>query len=103
MSPPGDGVDKLLGWAIVDGKMSAQAQDINERERFASNAILNARRALACLVEWYLKRDCFLLCNNAPDTAKKHTAKKQSEILLERGIIDELTSRVLERAVERRS
>jgi len=98
VSPPGDGVDKLLGWAIADVKLSAQAQDVNEQERFASNAILHARRALACLVEWYLKRDCFRLCNNAPSTAKK-----QSEILLERRIIDELTSRVLERAVEKRN
>lgn len=98
VAPPGDGVNKLLGWAIADVKMSAQAQDPNEQERFASNAILHARRALACLVEWYLKRDCFRLCDNAPNTAKK-----QSEILLKRGIIDELTSRVLERAVEKRN
>lgn len=74
------------------------AQDVNEQQRFASNAILNARRALACLVEWYLQRDCFRLCKNAPITAQN-----QSEVLLKRGIIDELTSRVLERAIEKRN
>ena len=95
--PPGDGVDKILNWAVADVKMAAQAQDVNERERFAANAMLNSRRALACLVDWYMQRDCFFLCKNAPVGAKK-----QSEILLQRGIIDELTSHVLERAVAKR-
>jgi hypothetical protein len=96
--PPGDGVDKLLSWAVADVKMSAQAKDANDRERFAANAILNARRALACLVDWYIQRDCFSLCKLPPDGAQR-----QSEILRKRGIIDELTSHVLERAVDKRN
>ncbi|HYD50451.1 MAG TPA: hypothetical protein VEB21_19000 [Terriglobales bacterium] len=95
---PGEGVDKLISWAIADVRSAESAGDKVDRERFASNAILHARRALSCLADWYMRRDCFVHCNNPPTTARQ-----QSEILLRRGIVDGLTSRVLERAVAKRN
>jgi hypothetical protein len=95
--PPGNGVDKLLNWAIAEVKASAQANNPDEQERFAASATTNARRALGCLVDWYMQRDCFSLCKNAPAGAER-----KSEILVRRGLIDELTSHVLARAIAKR-
>ena len=62
------------------------------------DAVLSARRSLACLVDWYLQRDLATLCKDAPETAKQKV-----KFLIMRGVIDELTSRVLERAIQRRN
>jgi hypothetical protein len=97
IKPPGDGPDSFLNWAL---------QEVNNARQFASeeqkhhcvDAVLNARRALACLVDWYLQRDLAMLCKDAPKIPKQ-----QVKFLIMRGVIDELTSRVLERAIQKRN
>lgn len=91
---PGVGVDVLLERALADIADAARATAHKDVERAATNAIGNARRALACLVDWYLYRDGFCLCRNAP-----RGARAKSAILKSRGLVDELTSRVLARAI----
>jgi len=91
---PGDGVEKLLGWSMNDIHTAAMCGDKEEQERHATNAVVNARRALACLVDWYLARDGFAYCKNAPKSADDKAA-----ILVRRNIIEPLTSRVLARAI----
>jgi hypothetical protein len=95
---PGVGPDALLNWGIQEVIAASNAQSTADRARLCTNAILNARRALACLVDWYLDRDIAKLCRNPPATPKQ-----QSAFLTRRGIIDELTSHVLERAIEKRN
>src|SRR4051812_45343225 len=66
--------------------------------RLCTNAVVNSRRALACLVEWYVERDLGKLCMTPPATPKQ-----QADFLVRRGIIDDLTSRVLERTIAKRN
>jgi hypothetical protein len=49
-------------------------------------------------VDWYVQRDLATLCKDAPETAKQ-----QVKFLIMRGVIDELTSRLLERAIRKRN
>ena len=49
-------------------------------------------------MDWYLQRDLATLCKDAPETAKQKV-----KFLIMRGVIDELTSRVLERAIQKRN
>jgi hypothetical protein len=95
---PGSGVDRLLAWSLADLQLAVDAPGGAAREQCAANAIVNGRRALACLVDWYLARDCFSLCKDAP-----LPEKKQAELLLERRLIDDLSSRVLGRAIQTRN
>ena len=95
---PGDGPDKPLGWALQEVANAAQKTLSEERDQLCTNAILNSRRALACLVGWYIERDLGRLCKNPPATPRQ-----QADFLVRRGIIDDLTSRVLERAIEKRN
>jgi hypothetical protein len=97
VEPPGQ-VDQQISWALSDLKQSRNATDAVERDRCATNAIMSARRALAALVDWYLKRDCFSLCMNAP-----RQEKDKADILLKRGLFDEVTSSVLYRAIQKRN
>ena len=53
---------------------------------------------MACLVDWYIERDLAPYCKNPPNTPKQ-----QADYLTRRGIIDELTSHVLERAIGNRN
>jgi hypothetical protein len=94
---PGDGPDTHLGWAIQDvsGALTLNKQ---EQQKLCTNAIINARRALACLVDWYLKRDLAIYCEKPPKSAEQ-----KADFLVRRGVIDSLTSRVLERAVAKRN
>jgi len=96
--PPGDGPDKPLNWAIQEIINAAGAPTQEERERLSTDAMLNSRRALACLVDWYLERDLINRCKKPPSDAKR-----KARCLVSRGIIDELTSRVLERAISERN
>lgn len=96
--PPGDGPDKPLNWAIQEVINAAVAPTKEERERLSTNAMLNSRRALACLVDWYLERDLINRCKKPPSDARR-----KARCLVSRGIIDELTSRVLERAISERN
>jgi hypothetical protein len=98
VQPPGDGPDKPLNWAIQEIITAADAPTKEERERLSTDAMLNSRRALACLVDWYLERDLINCCKNPPSDAKR-----KARCLVSRGIIDELTSRVLERAISERN
>jgi uncharacterized protein YutE (UPF0331/DUF86 family) len=75
-----------------------QSTSKEEKEHHCVDAVLHARRGLACLVDWYLERDLATLCKNAPATPKQ-----QVRFLIARGVIDELTSRVLERAIQKRN
>jgi hypothetical protein len=94
--PPGTGPDKPLAWALQDIVAAAQGADF--REKHCANSIINSRRALACLVDWYIERDLACYCRNRP-----HTPKQQADYLIRRSIIDELTSHVLERAIDNRN
>jgi len=95
---PGDGPDEPLSWAIQDVHQAANETDRAEQSKLCTNAMLNARRALGCLVDWYVTRDFGTLCKNPPGSPKQ-----KAEFLMKRGIIDELTSRVLARAIEKRN
>src|SRR5260370_41079444 len=72
VDPPGN-VDHQLGWAITEIISARNAGNLPDRERHSTNAVLAARRALACLVDWYITRDCFSLCKGAPKTEKEKT------------------------------
>jgi hypothetical protein len=95
---PGEGPDKLLTWALQEINNAMQAASAEERQHHCVDAVLHARRSLACLVDWYLERDLAHLCKDAPATPKQ-----QARFLTSRGVIDELTSRVLERAIQKRN
>jgi uncharacterized protein YutE (UPF0331/DUF86 family) len=95
---PGDGPDTHLAWAIQEVSGALNILDKQEQRKLCTNAIINARRALACLVDWYLERDLAMYCQNPPKTADQ-----KANFLVRRGIIDSLTSRVLERAVAKRN
>jgi len=98
LPPPGKGPDVPLAWAIQEVATASHAADRTEVERQCTNAVVNSRRALACLVDWYLERDLARYCKNPPNTPKQ-----QADYLTRRGIIDELTSHVLERAIGKRN
>src|SRR6266513_836501 len=98
VDPPGDGPDGLLNWALQEVNMAMQSRSDEEKKHHCVDAVLHARRGLACLVDWYLQRDLATLCKDAPTTAKQ-----QVRFLITRGVIDELTSRVLERAIQKRN
>jgi len=94
LPPPGEGPDKLLNWAIQDVEQATKSSNSGDIERFAANAIINARRALSCIVDWYLERDLVAKCKNPPASADKKT-----DFLVKRHIIDDLAASVLERAI----
>lgn len=98
LRPPGRGPDEPLKWAISEVTAAAQAEEEAEISKLCTNAVMNSRRALACLVDWYIDRDLAKYCKNPPATPKQ-----QAQFLMSRGIIDELTSHVLERAVGKRN
>jgi hypothetical protein len=98
VSAPGDGPDAPLAWALQDVSMASHETDAAHQAKLCTNAILNSRRALGCLVDWYIARDFGNLCKNPPGSPKQ-----KADFLMRRGIIDELTSRVLARAIEKRN
>lgn len=98
VAPPGDGPDNPLSWSIQEVNRAGVETDTLERGKLCTNAMLNARRALACLVDWYVSRDLGELCKNPPGSPKQ-----KAEFLMRRGVIDELTSRVLARAIGKRN
>jgi hypothetical protein len=96
ISPPGDGPDRLLNWALKEVNDAMESID-EEQKHHCVDAVLHGRRGLACLVDWYLERDLATLCKDAPAGAKQKV-----KFLIRRGLIDELTSRVWERAIQTR-
>lgn len=69
-----------------------------DSDRKSTNAVLTARRALSCLVDWYMQRDGFWYCKNF-----ENSLEAKSEILLQIGVIDKLTSKVLKRIIDVRN
>ena len=99
IASPGDGVDYLIDWSMNDiYEAITQNEQGKDFKQNATNAVINARRSLACLVDWYLQRDGFSYCKNAP-----RNAEEKSKILLGRRIIDKLTSKVLQRIIDIRN
>jgi hypothetical protein len=88
---------ELMAWAVADVETAMRTEDIGEKSRHLSNAVINARRSLNSVVDWYLQTNGFACCRNAP---KKST--DAAELLLRRRVMDELTSQVVERAVRTR-
>jgi hypothetical protein len=97
VNPPGDGPDRFLNWALQEVTNAGKCVS-EEQKHHCVDAVLSARRSLACLVDWYLQRDLATLCKDAPETAKQKV-----KFLIMHGVIDELTSRVPERAIQRRN
>jgi hypothetical protein len=94
---PGDESD-YLAWALADIQNSWDVRDESNRKRNLTNALMNAKRELSRLVDWYMSRDGFVHCKDAPKTSRE-----KSELLVQRGIIDHLTARVLARAIDARN
>lgn len=97
ISAPGVGVDELLGWSLKEVQLARDARDTSDQHRCATNSLLNGRRALACLVEWYLRRDYFSFCADAPQRAED-----KAELLQKRGILDATAASALRTAIVER-
>ena len=93
----GLGFEAFLRWSLEDIQAAGQAPAGDTQSRFAANALINARRALSCIVDQYLLRDGFACCSDAPQGAQA-----KADLLVKRGIFDDLASRALKRAVDRR-
>jgi len=94
---PGDGSD-YSAWALADIRASWAASSPEDKKPHATSAVLNARRALSRLVDWYMQRDGFAFCKDAPANSKA-----KSDILVRRKIIDSLSAKVLARAIDVRN
>src|SRR5207253_7357268 len=69
-NPIGLGHELFLNWALQDIEASSLMTG-GDRDRASVNAIMNARRALACLMDQYWQRDGFEFCyNGTGDSAK---------------------------------
>src|SRR5438132_112103 len=64
VDPPGEGPDMLLNWALQDVNNAMQSPSDEEKKHYCVDAVLHARRCLACLVDWYLERDLATLCKD---------------------------------------
>jgi uncharacterized protein YutE (UPF0331/DUF86 family) len=96
--PPGYGVDEPINAAVLEVAMASRSQNQSDRIRSCIAAVASAKRAVSCLVDWYLTGHCFAFCKDAP-----RTSQEKSALLLRRQVVDELTSHVLERAVNLRN
>lgn len=96
--PPGMGVDEQVNWAVQAVMEAQETCDDSYRTRSCIDAVGHARRALGCLVDWYWTGFGFPLCKSPPKGAKQ-----KSELLLRRGVVDELTAGVLKRVVDDRN
>jgi hypothetical protein len=94
ISAPGVGVDELLAWSLKEIKLARDARGTADECRCATDSILNGRRALACLIEWYLHRDYFCLCAETP-----LRAEHKAELLRKRGVFDEVALSALRSAI----
>ncbi len=89
---------QYLQWAVAEIQQARSEVDSGRKHRHTVNAVTNARRGLGSLVDWYLRRDGFAFCRDAPATSDQ-----KSEVLVRRRIIDELAERVLARAIDDRN
>lgn len=93
VAPPGDqDPNTLLAWAL--NSLGNAERLAEEAQQHFDSAVVHARRALNSLTDWYLARDGFCFCADPP-----RTADAKANVLMERGIIDSLTNRVLARAI----
>lgn len=97
LAPLGLGHEAFLRWALEDITAATQSPAGDTQLRFCANALMNARRSLACLVDEYLIRDGFMACKDPPSNTREKTS-----ILVRRGIMDHLAAAALERAIDRR-
>ena len=67
--------EDLLAWALADIGNAMETEDSKEKERCATNAVINARRALASLVDRYLLgfglRGCKNALDKSPDKSRR--------------------------------
>jgi hypothetical protein len=94
----GLGYEPFLKWSVQDIDTAATTTSPEQQVRFSVNAIMNARRSLSCLADQYILRDCFAFCSDVP-----REANEKADLLLRRGIFDNLATQALRRAVERRN
>jgi hypothetical protein len=94
----GLGYEPFMRWSTQDIEAAACATNADQRMRFTVSALMNARRALSCLADQYLFRDGFVFCRDAP-----REANEKAKLLVRRGVFDDLASRALRRAVDRRN
>lgn len=87
-----------IQWSLKDIELARNAETNDDKFRHTSNALINSRRSLSCLVDFYLKRDGFYYCKDKPINSYG-----MAKILVQRGIIDDLTERVLARAIKKRN
>lgn len=88
----------FLDWAVQDIQEARTHSDEAARKRLLVAALMNSRRALSCLVDYYLKRDGLAYCSDAPKVADE-----KASLLISRGIFDELAATALGRAIDRRN
>jgi len=93
----GGGYERFLGWALREIADAKNAGSGNDCERTSVNAVMHARRSLSCLADQYLQRDGFLFCRRPP-----READQKADILVRRGVFDELETESLSRAINER-
>lgn len=98
LQPIGVGHEPFLEWALKDVRLAGDAESAGKQARYSTSALMNARRALSCLVDEFLARDGYAYCMDAPKSAEK-----RSEVLVAARIFDRLASKALARAVKRRN
>src|SRR5262245_24691853 len=64
--PLGVGHERFLEFTFQDISEAAAAKSDKDRDRHTTNALMNARRCLLCLVDQYLLRDALSYVKNAP-------------------------------------
>lgn len=91
-------MSRFLAGRFRTVKAAAASTESDQQLRFSVSALMNARRSLSCLADQYLFRDCFAFCGDAP-----HEANAKAELLVRRGLFDDLAAQALRRAVDRRN
>ena len=91
----GSGTKSQIDWAVADVGAATEADD---PRRHLVNAVMNARRALACWVDSYIECFGFALCKSRPRNSVEST-----DLLVRRGLIDHLSARVIRRVIEQRN
>ncbi len=86
----GIGPARQIAWATADIAKASESTDAEEQERCSVNALLHARRGLACLVDSYLLRDGLSLCKGFPKESDE-----KNKLLIRRKILDKTSSDVL--------
>jgi hypothetical protein len=94
------GVETQIEWAIdeIREALSGTADEQKIRQK-SSNAVVIARRGIACLADWILSAYGFNLCRDYSNLK----AKGQSDILRQLGYYDEVTEYVLANGIMKRN